>query len=289
MSRTRPLRAASWAGFHPRRQGRQNRKSILNSGSSWGADPPQTRPNQANKCHALSQLQYLVYPTGPTPMIPGSCCGTGGRTLIHGSPPNQSSTYSPCYPGSSVPLTYQSPSLFPSGFGQSSRRARLSHVHVIDGSSCAGPPEDSHKRLVPASRHTISTPRPGPVLAPTGFVQPPRIPIKTAKTGISKELIHRPWRFSRCQTYMCGSPNSWLSGGIEMKSSKILKSGGGLPPCVKGLPLAWDWRARRIDDKSLREFAKYIHWMMQCEPDQAGKDVLNLLRELVEKARFENG
>ena len=38
---------------------------------------------------------------------------------------------------------------------------------------------------------------------------------------------------------------------------------------------------------SLREFAKYIHWMIQCEPDQSGKGAAALLRELVEKARYE--
>lgn len=57
---------------------------------------------------------------------------------------------------------------------------------------------------------------------------------------------------------------------------------------VSNLPLAWDWRFRKIDDKSLCEFAKYIHWMVQCDPHQVEKDALNLLRELVEKARYES-
>jgi len=72
-----------------------------------------------------------------------------------------------------------------------------------------------------------------------------------------------------------------------MKNSKISVSGGGLPPSIASLPLAWDWRFLRIDDKSLSEFAKHIHWIIQCEPDQAEKDALNLLRELVDKARSE--
>lgn len=74
----------------------------------------------------------------------------------------------------------------------------------------------------------------------------------------------------------------------QMKNSKLSVSDSGLPTGFEGLPLAWDWRFRKIDDKSLCEFAKHIHWMIQCEPDQAKKDALSLLRELVEKARFES-
>ncbi|HTR22585.1 MAG TPA: hypothetical protein VMI10_01275 [Terriglobales bacterium] len=72
-----------------------------------------------------------------------------------------------------------------------------------------------------------------------------------------------------------------------MKKSKSVNFGCGLPASLKCLPLAWNWHDRKIDDKSLREFAKCIHWMMQTDPSQAGKDVLNLLRQLVEKAVLE--
>jgi hypothetical protein len=73
-----------------------------------------------------------------------------------------------------------------------------------------------------------------------------------------------------------------------MANFKLLASGVVLPPSITRLPLAWDWRFRKIDDGSLSEFAKYIHWMVQCNPDQIKKDALNLLRELVEKARYDS-
>ena len=78
-----------------------------------------------------------------------------------------------------------------------------------------------------------------------------------------------------------------------MKQLKHPNFEGFTPPdlnstTVSKLPLAWDWRFRKIDGKSLCEFAKYIYWMVQCDPDQVEKDALNLLRELVEKARYES-
>lgn len=56
---------------------------------------------------------------------------------------------------------------------------------------------------------------------------------------------------------------------------------------LDGLPLAWDWRFEKINEKTVREFAEYIHWLIRCDHDQAQKDAVALLLELVEKARSE--
>lgn len=55
---------------------------------------------------------------------------------------------------------------------------------------------------------------------------------------------------------------------------------------LDGLPLAWDWRFEKINEKTLGEFADYIYWMV-CENDQGQKNAVALLLELVEKARYE--
>ena len=68
-----------------------------------------------------------------------------------------------------------------------------------------------------------------------------------------------------------------------MAKSKHPNFGGFTPPdlnstTVGNLPLAWDWRFRKIDGNSLREFAKYIHWMIECEHDQAGRSGRSICR-----------
>jgi len=78
-----------------------------------------------------------------------------------------------------------------------------------------------------------------------------------------------------------------------MKSSKTPESGSGMPedagPILpKNLRLAWNWHGLGIDDNNLRKFAKHIHWLMECEYDQAWEDAVALLQELVEKARYEH-
>lgn len=60
------------------------------------------------------------------------------------------------------------------------------------------------------------------------------------------------------------------------------------PTSVNNLPLAWDWRFRKINSNSLREFANYIHSLIECGHDQAKADAVALLQELVEKARDEH-
>jgi hypothetical protein len=77
-----------------------------------------------------------------------------------------------------------------------------------------------------------------------------------------------------------------------MKDPNTPKSGGGLPedigPIVpKNLPLAWNWHGRAIDDKNLRKFANYIHWIIDCVGTQGVEDAVSLLRELVDKAVYE--
>lgn len=79
-----------------------------------------------------------------------------------------------------------------------------------------------------------------------------------------------------------------------MAKSKHPTFGGFTPPdmnstTVSNLPVAWDWRFRKIDSNSLREFANYIHWLIQCGHDQAEADAVALLQELVEKAPYEHG
>lgn len=74
-----------------------------------------------------------------------------------------------------------------------------------------------------------------------------------------------------------------------MANSKHQNFGVGTPrhfssPLLDSLPLAWNWCFRKIDDRSLREFAKYIHGLIECEDDQSA---VALLKELVEKARYE--
>lgn len=78
-----------------------------------------------------------------------------------------------------------------------------------------------------------------------------------------------------------------------MAKSKHPNFGGSRLPdlnstTVGNLPLAWDWRFRKVDGNSLREFAKYIHWIIDCDATQGVEDAVALLQELVEKARYEH-
>jgi len=78
-----------------------------------------------------------------------------------------------------------------------------------------------------------------------------------------------------------------------MTKSKHPNFGGSTPldlnsTTVSKLPLAWDWRFRKINGNSLSEFAKYIHWIIDCDATQGVEDAVTLLQELVEKARYEN-
>lgn len=74
-----------------------------------------------------------------------------------------------------------------------------------------------------------------------------------------------------------------------MRKPKLRYASNLTPPlsALNGLPLAWDWRFEKINQNTLREFAEYIFWMMGCDDDQAQKDAVALLLELVEKARTE--
>jgi hypothetical protein len=76
-----------------------------------------------------------------------------------------------------------------------------------------------------------------------------------------------------------------------MKNSETPKSVGGMrdigPILPKNLPLAWNWRGLGIDDNNLRKFAKYIHWIIDCDATHGVEDAVSLLRELVDKALYE--
>lgn len=54
-----------------------------------------------------------------------------------------------------------------------------------------------------------------------------------------------------------------------------------------GLPLAWHWGSEKINKKTLSEFAEEIYSLMLSDDEQVRKEAVDLLLELVEKARSE--
>jgi len=74
-----------------------------------------------------------------------------------------------------------------------------------------------------------------------------------------------------------------------MRKPKLRYSKSLTPPlsALNDLPLAWDWRFKEINKKTLREFAEYIYWLMGLEGAQFQEDAVALLLELVDKVRYE--
>ncbi|MFZ0734890.1 MAG: hypothetical protein WAM79_21420 [Candidatus Sulfotelmatobacter sp.] len=74
-----------------------------------------------------------------------------------------------------------------------------------------------------------------------------------------------------------------------MRKPKLRYSSSVFPElsALNKLPLAWDWRSGKINKNTLNEFAEYIYWFVGCDDDQIKEWAVDLLLELVEKARSE--